>query len=264
MELGITVIGSGSKGNSILIHTLESGILIDAGFSRKEMLARFAKNNIDPRIIKALLITHDHGDHVKGARVLADQLNIPTYVNEMTFKHLTKRNLLGKDVKIFDPGSAFVIDSFQIHPFSIPHDAMEPVGFAIFADLISGEKVKIGIATDLGHLSNLVTTRLQECDALIMECNHDVKMLRDSERKLSLKQRIAGRFGHLNNDDSINAMELLLHTRTRHLFLYHLSSDCNCPDLVANLAAAKLAELGRNDVNLKISLQDQPLETVWI
>ena len=264
MELGITIIGSGSKGNSILIHTLESAILIDAGFSRKEMFARFAKTNIDPSIIKALLITHDHGDHVRGARVLADQLNIPTYVNEMTYKHLKKRNLIGTDVKIFDPGSAFAVDSFQIHPFSIPHDAMEPVGFAIFANLISGEKIKIGVATDLGHVNNLVTTRLQECEALILECNHDIKMLRNSDRKLSLKQRIAGRFGHLNNDDSINSLETILHEKTKHLFLYHLSSDCNCPDIVADLATAKLAELGRDDINLKISLQDEPLETVWI
>ncbi len=264
MNLGITILGSGSKGNSILLHTEDSGILIDAGFSRKEMFARFVKTNIDPSIIKALLITHDHSDHVRGARILADQLKIPTFVNEMTYKHLHQRNLIGKHVQIFDPGSAFAVDSFQIHPFSIPHDAMEPVGFAIFSDSSSGEKFKVGIATDLGHLNNLVKTRLQECEALVLECNHDIKMLRDSERSLRLKHRIAGRFGHLNNEDSINAIETLLHEKTKHLLLYHLSSDCNCSELVANLASAKLAEMQRNDVNLKIALQDQPLETVWI
>ncbi len=263
-NLGITILGSGSKGNSILIHTKTSGILVDAGFTRKEMLARLAKSNIDPAIIKGLIITHEHGDHVKGARVLADQLKIPAFVNEMTHKHLKLRNQIGKEVKIFDPGSIFDIDEFQIQPFSIPHDAMEPVGFAIFADLPNYGRIKIGIATDLGHVNNLVKARLQECDVLVLECNHDKKMLRDSDRQLNLKHRIAGRFGHLNNDDSIDAIEALLHKKTQHLILYHLSSDCNCSELVANLATAKLADLGRSDVNLKIALQDQPLETVWI
>ncbi len=179
MNIGITIIGSGSKGNSILIHTETSGILIDAGFSRKEMLARFAKVGIDPAIIKALLITHDHGDHVKGARILADHLKIPTFVNEMTYKHLHHKNLIGNQVQIFDPGSAFEINEFRIHPFSVPHDAMEPVGFAIFANIQGKKSVKIGIATDLGHVNNLVQARLQDCDALIIECNHAAFFYRD-------------------------------------------------------------------------------------
>ncbi len=263
MKLGITVIGSGSKGNSIFIHNASSGILIDAGFSRKEILARLAKLNINPNMISAILITHDHGDHVRGARVLADQLDIPTFVNESTYKHLKFKNLIGKKVEIFDPGTAFNIEEFKIKPFSVPHDAMEPVGFAIFANR-NGEDIKIGIATDLGHVNNLVQARLQECDILILECNHDKKMLRDSERKLGLKQRIAGRFGHLNNEASIEAIEKLLHKKTKHLILYHLSSDCNSPELVANLANAKLAEMNRNDINLQIAKQDQPLNTIWI
>ena len=264
MKLGITVLGSGSKGNAILIHTEDSGILVDVGFSRKEILARFAKENIDPSIVKAILITHDHGDHVRGARVLADQLGIPTFVNEKTYTHMKQRNLIGKKVQIFDPGTTFAIEQFTIKPFAVPHDAMEPVGFAIFAETQNGDKLKIGIATDLGHVNNLVQARLQECDALILECNHDKKMLRDSERALNLKHRIAGRFGHLNNDDSINAMEQLLHEKTKHLVLYHLSDECNCRDIVANLASAKLAELKREDINMQIAAQDLPLSTVWL
>ena len=264
MKLGITVLGSGSKGNSILIHTEESGILVDAGFSRKEILARFAKKNLDPSILKAILITHDHGDHVRGARVLADQLDIPTFVNEKTYTHLKQRNLIGKKVQIFDPGTTFAIEQFTIKPFAVPHDAMEPVGFAIFAETPSGAKLKIGIATDLGHVNNLVQARLQECDALILECNHDKKMLRDSERALSLKHRIAGRFGHLNNEASIEAIEKLLHEKTQHLVLYHLSDECNCRELVANLASAKLAEMKRENINFQIAEQDIPLNTIWI
>ena len=263
MKLGITVLGSGSKGNSILIHNESSGILIDAGFSRKEILARFAKIDIDPAIVNAIIITHDHGDHVCGARVLADHLDIPTFVNESTFKHLKAKNLIGKKIQIFDPGTAFTIKEFNIKPFSVPHDAMEPVGFAIFATR-NCEELKIGIATDLGHVNNLVQARLKECDILVLECNHDKKMLRDSERRLSLKQRIAGRFGHLNNEASIEAMGNLLDAKTKHLILYHLSSDCNSPELVADLANAKLTEMERNDINLQIARQDQPLDTIWI
>ena len=264
MSIGITVLGSGSRGNALVIHTEDSGILIDAGFSRKEMLARFAKSDIDPSIIKALLITHEHGDHVKGARVLADHLDIPTFVNEMTLRPMRSKNHIGKNIEIFEPGTPFAIDCFNIHPFSVPHDAQEPVGFTVTVSLPEKEHTKIGIVTDLGHISHLVEARLQECDALVLECNHDKKMLRDSDRSLNLKYRIAGKFGHLNNDDSISALDRILHSKTKHLVLYHLSSDCNTPDIVAKLAVAKLAELNRDDINLQIASQTDPLETLWL
>lgn len=259
MRTGITVLGSGSGGNSLLIHTKESAILIDAGFSRKEILARLATAKIDPAIIKGLLITHEHGDHVKGARVLADHLNIPTFLTSQAYKHLHYRNLVGKNAQVFNPGSPFDIDIFNVHPFVVPHDAMEPVGFVFFTS-----NLKIGIVTDLGHVNNLVKARLAECDALVLECNHDVQMLKQSDRSINLKRRILGRFGHLNNEDAINALDELLHTKTRHLVLYHLSSECNCRDKVAKLASAKLADLNRPDVTYRIAEQHAPIETLWL
>ena len=259
MKLGITVLGSGSRGNALLIHTEKSAILIDAGFSRKEMLARFATAGIDPAIVKGLLITHEHSDHVKGARILADHLGIPTFLTPLAYKHLHYKNLVGKDVQVFDPGSPFAIDIFNIHPFVVPHDAMDPVGFALFAD-----NFKIGVVTDLGHVNNLVKARLTECDALILESNHDVQMLKKSDRSISLKRRILGRFGHLNNEDAINALDELLHPKTRHLILYHLSGECNCPEKVAELATAKLADLNRTDVICQITEQHAPMETLWL
>ena len=264
MKLGITILGSGSKGNSILIHTDSSAILIDAGFSRKEMLLRIDKVGVDPAIIKAILVTHNHGDHVKGLRVLADQLKIPAYVNSMTFKELKSKNLIGQNVLLFDTGNPFEIDQFYIQPFNVPHDALEPVGFSIFPKLPRPDDLKIGIATDLGHLTNLVKTRLQNCDALILESNYDHHMLRKSERKLSLKQRISGKFGHLNNCDAIDAFDSLLSDNMKHLFLYHLSDECNTPEIVEKLASEKLINMGRNDINCLIASQDEPLETVWL
>lgn len=259
MKIGITVLGSGSSGNALLIHSEESAILVDAGFSRKEMLARFATVGVDPSIIKGLVITHEHGDHVKGARVLADHLEIPTFLTPHAYKHLKPKNLVGEKVQVFNTGSPFAVDIFNIHPFVVPHDAMDPVGFAFFA-----ENFKIGVVTDLGHVNNLVKTRLLECDALVLECNHDVQMLKNSERALSLKRRILGRFGHLNNEDAINALDELLHPKTKHVVLYHLSSECNCPDKVAELAAAKFAALNRQDVSYQIARQHEPSTTMWL
>ena len=259
MKLGITVLGSGSSGNALLLHTEDSAILVDAGFSRKEMLARFATVGIDPSIIKGLLITHEHGDHVKGARVLADHLDIPTFLTPQAYKHLYNRKLVGKKVHVFDTGSPFAVDIFNIHPFVVPHDAMDPVGFVLFVN-----DFKIGVVTDLGHVNNLVKARLMECDALILECNHDVKMLRNSDRSINLKRRILGRFGHLNNEDAINSLDELLHAKTKHLILYHLSGECNCPEKVAELATAKLANLNRQDVVFQIAKQHSPMDTMWL
>lgn len=262
--VGVTILGSGSKGNAVLVHTRDSALLIDAGFSRKQILARLAAVGVDHSIVKALLITHDHGDHVRGARVLADHLDIPTFLNAPTLKHLQKRNLVGAKASVFNSSAPFALNPFQIHPFSVPHDAMEPVGFTITVTNPDGTILRVGIATDLGHVNTLVRARLSNCDALVLECNHDIKLLRKSDRALSLKRRIGGKFGHLNNGDSIDAMGELAGDRTRHVFLCHLSDDCNDRSLVAELAAAKLAEINRNDISLKIAEQDTPLDTVWL
>jgi phosphoribosyl 1,2-cyclic phosphodiesterase len=248
----------------VLIRTPDSALLIDAGFSRKEILARLASAGISQDIVKALLITHDHGDHVSGARVLADHLGIPTYLNAATLKHLKKRNLVGAKTTVFNSGAPFTLNPFEVHPFSVPHDAMEPVGFTISITAADGGKLKIGIATDLGHVNTLVRARLADCDALLLECNHDVKLLRSSDRALSLKRRIGGRFGHLNNIDSIQALGELVGNRTRHVCLCHLSDECNDRNLVAELAAAKLAEINRGDITLAIAEQNTPLETIWL
>ncbi|NOY74678.1 MAG: MBL fold metallo-hydrolase [Kiritimatiellaeota bacterium] len=263
-RVGITILGSGSRGNAVLVGTVESALLIDAGFSRKEILARLATAGLDPCVVKALLITHDHGDHVSGARVLADHLDIPTYLNAATLKHLGKRNLVGAKTTVFDSGSTFSLHPFEVRPFSVPHDALEPVGFLISHTRSDGMTVKIGIATDLGHVSMLVSARLADCDALVLECNHDVKLLRTSDRSLNLKRRIGGRFGHLNNVDAVEALAGLVGAKTRHVCLCHLSGDCNDRGIVEELASAKLAEIGRSDITLSIAEQNAPLETIWL
>ncbi len=261
-DVGIVVLGSGSSGNATVLRHASGSVLIDAGFSRKELLARMAAVDLDPGEISALLITHDHSDHVKGARVLADYLGIVTFVTAPTFKALNSKDSIGAKVEIFSPGAEFNAGPFRVRPFPVPHDALDPVGFVLSPK--ESRSPKIGVATDLGHVNNLVKARLAECDALLWECNHDVAMLRASDRTISLKRRIAGRFGHLNNETSIEALEVLLHKKTRHLILFHLSGDCNDPDLVAELANKRLEQLGRTDVALTIASRDKPSETLWV
>ncbi len=259
MGLGITILGSGSRGNAILVHNERNAILVDAGFSRKELLARISACGIDPRTIRALVISHEHGDHVNGARLFSDELNVPTYVTFKTATRLEAARKLGKKKILFETGTMFDIGEFQVRAFSVPHDAADPVGFVINSD-----GARIGIATDLGHINSLCAQRLRDCDALVLESNHDVEMQQRSERSPSLKQRVLGRHGHLSNDDAISALEQLVTERTKIVFLVHLSSDCNECDLVLRAARSKLDGIGRKDVQLAVVLQDKASQTFWV
>jgi phosphoribosyl 1,2-cyclic phosphodiesterase len=262
MGLGVTILGSGSSGNSILVHNDSAGIMIDAGFSRKELLKRLGIANLSPEMIKALLITHEHSDHVKGGRVFADQLEIPTYTTADTFKYLRLKSSIGKKVKLFEPGSQFKVEEltdFWIKPFSVQHDCIQPVAF-----VINSGDIKVGIATDLGHLNRLAIQHLKDCDILILESNHDREMLYNSDRPLMLKKRISSRHGHLSNEDAMNSMDELLTPRTKCVLLAHLSSDCNDHFLVEDLMLEKLTKLERPDILLRVAYQEKPLETVWL
>ncbi len=259
MNFAITVLGSGSRGNAILIHNSSDAILVDAGFSRKALLEKLSDVGADPHTIRALLISHEHGDHVNGARLFSDELGIPTYLTLKTASFLEDAGKLGSRKMLFETGSIFEIAGFQVRPFTVPHDAVEPVGF-----VISSGTGRIGIATDLGHLNSLCIQRLKDCDAIVLECNHDVEMQQRSDRDLRLKRRVLGKHGHLSNDDAINAFSELVTSRTKYVFLVHLSNDCNESGLVRSCAQAKLEEIGRADVKLVIVEQDKPSETVWL
>ena len=257
MDFNITVLGSGSFGNSVLLSLGNDGILIDAGFSRKETILRLCQAGFSPHIIKAILITHEHSDHVTGARVLANYLDVPTYTTHATGQYLIDKNKIGEKKVIFDTGSSFNIIGFDIHPFSVSHDAIDPVGF-----IISVHGIKVGFAMDLGHLDRLTKCRLKGCDAIILESNHDIGLLKASKRPLRLIRRIAGNFGHLSNDAAISSFHELLTPKSRFLFLGHISSECNRFDIVEKMAISKLAEIDRTDITLSIMKQNNPLATV--
>ena len=256
---GCTILGSGSKGNSTVIHGPAGNLLLDAGFSAKELQCRLDRVRVDPRSIRAILITHDHSDHTSACRTLADRFGIPAYFIPETVAELAKRpNKVPGEKYLLTPGSPLDLCGVHVEPFSVSHDT------PAIAFTFSVHSHKIGFATDLGFVSNLVKMKLCGCDLLVLESNYDPARLRASARPITLKRRIAGRQGHLGNPDAMDALADLLAPNTRNLVFAHLSQECNDPSLVASLAESRLAELHRTDVSFRIASQFDPLETFWL
>lgn len=247
MSVSVTILGSGSDGNATLIRSGSFGILIDAGLTRKQVYVRLEKLNIPRDTIKAIVLTHDHSDHIKGARLIADDLKIPTYLTSTIFKELHEANKLGNEVFLFDPGTVFELGPFSLTPFEIPHDTLQPVGFVVESD-----DKKIGLATDLGSITNYVKSFLKGCDSIILESDYDKKMLMASNRPLHLKRKIMGQFGHLDNQQVVDSLKDIVTKETRHIFLVHLSRKCNSEDIVYKSAIEKLEELHCLDLSLHV------------
>lgn len=255
--LELTVLGSGSGGNAMVVGSEDHAILIDAGFSGLEIRNRLDAAGIDPSCIRAILLSHDHTDHIKGVGVLARRWGIPVYANRRTADALHSRKIGAPDLRLFTAGADFPVGPLQVRAFSIPHDASDPVGFTLRSN---GHK--LGVATDLGYPSHLVMHELQECDMLVLESNHEVQMVLDSNRPWNLKRRILGRQGHLSNETCRHVLRQILHDRTRHVVLAHASRDCNCYQLIEDGAAQELADLGRTDISLSVPRQDATTPTL--
>lgn len=258
-QFGFTILGSGSKGNATVIHCPGGKILLDAGFSAKELCARMAKRGIAPESIGAILITHEHNDHVAGCRVFSDRFGIPSYATPETVRTLKMRKRIGSNVILIDPGGKFNLYGVSIEPFSVPHDVPDAVAFTFRAGT-----AKLGFATDLGSINFLTVSKLKNCTALVLESNYDPDALRNSKRPLSIKYRITGHQGHLSNQDAMSVLPELLSAHTTRLIFAHLSRECNSPELVLRLAGETLEALRRPDVNVSVASQEEPLETCWI
>ena len=218
------MLASGSKGNAIFLSGGSTSILIDAGLSGIEIERRLLSKGFCPEDLDAILVSHEHSDHVHGVGILSRRFSLPVYINRKTQKAATIQ--LGDiyDVKNFECGSTFKIENLTIHPFSISHDAEDPAGFTI-----SQNGAKIGIATDLGVATSVVKTHLRSCDVLILEANHDADMLTHGPYPWPLKQRIKGRLGHLSNESAKNLLKEVQHDRLVHVMLAHLSEINNTP-----------------------------------
>lgn len=220
--IGFCPLASGSKGNSIYVGDTNTKILIDAGLSAKATKERLSQLNISLDEIDAILITHEHGDHIKGIEVIASSYDIPILTNSDTAKalHGVCKNPL--KFKIFATGESFCFGSMQILPFSISHDAVDPVAFVIE---LQGKKV--GFCADLGVATTPVAAHLMHCDHLYLEANHEPSMVHASFRPTVYKERVLGRQGHLSNDECIALLTKIAHPELKSIHLAHLSSECN-------------------------------------
>lgn len=251
----ISALASGSKGNSMVIDGPEGALLVDAGLSARELVRRMGEVGVDPARLQGIVVTHDHSDHIRGVRVLAKRLGLAVYGTSATLGSSDLPEVHSKNA--IEPGTSFDAAGFSVIPFSLPHDASDPVGY-----VFEGFGARIGIATDLGSVNNLVRERLTGCDMLLLEFNYDDQMLRDGPYPWFLKQRIQGRMGHLSNSHSADLLGEIIHSDMQHVILGHLSEVNNCPDK-AMAAAEAIAGYG-NGTKLTVGRQARPTETVVI
>lgn len=247
------VLGSGSKGNATYLESGETRILIDAGMSGIELQRRLATIGVELLEIDVILVTHEHNDHVHGVGVLSRRAKIPVYANPATFSAASR--IVGKlsSFNEFETGASFQIRNLEIHPFSISHDAQDPVGFRI-----SDGRVSFGYCTDTGKVSQLIRHRLASCKGLVLESNHDIEMLQNGTYPPYLKQRIRSNQGHLDNEEASLFLKELLHEKLEHVVLAHLSEENNDPEIAYHAA---MAALDNNpdckEMDLRISVADQ-------
>ncbi len=258
--LGVTVLGSGSKGNCTVVHYGSQAIMIDAGLSFRETKRRLGECAcLDGVEFQGILVTHEHVDHITGLRLCSEKLEAPIYATMPCARGIRKKDAKIKQVATFVAGGKFTIGPFTITPFSIPHDANDPVGY-----IVSVDEWRVGVATDIGYASSTVEYQLKECDALVLESNHDMNMLAASNRPWGTKQRIMGRDGHLSNVSTAELLEHIVSSRTQDIVLAHISLDCNTQEKALECAGQALSTLHRNDVALRAARQFEPLETVWV
>lgn len=246
---GFCPLASGSKGNCIYLGTDQTKILIDAGISGKAITARLAEINVNIGDIDAILITHEHCDHIQGLKVLAYKMGIPVFANSETAKGIVEYFHDCPKFKIFSTGETFHFADLEIHPFSIQHDTIDPVAFTI-----KNNGMKLGFCTDLGFATTLVQNHLQNCDYLYVEANHEPSMVHSSARPAIYKQRVLGRMGHLSNESCGHLLSHVAHPNLKHVHLAHLSSECNSPEKALSVIKGILSEKGI-DLDLCIAPQ---------
>ncbi len=235
MSLSFTLLGSGSSGNATLVSSGDTRILVDVGLSAKETARRLRECGVSPGQITAIVLSHEHGDHCRGVAPFVKDIEIPVFMTEAAFRG-SDMNLDARRVRPIQSGEGFDIQGIQFTPFSIPHDAADPVAFSI-----EKNGTKIAIVLDLGYVSNLVAERLKGCAAIIIESNHDVNMLKVGPYPWALKQRVMSRRGHLSNDSVAEYLSQGFDGCARHLLLAHLSKKNNLPEL-ALLSAQRALE----------------------
>jgi phosphoribosyl 1,2-cyclic phosphodiesterase len=252
----ICVLGSGSKGNATYIEAGDTAVLIDNGFSGKELQKRLTAIGVPMDRLSAILVSHEHTDHIRGVGVLSRRLELPIYANRATLQ--AAEAALGRlhCSEPFTAGTAFTFQNLTIHPFAVSHDAADPVGFTI-----TDGNITVGYCTDTGRVTKLMRHRLAACHCLILESNHDPELLRNGPYPVYLQQRIRSSNGHLDNETAAAFLSDLAHNGLRHVCLAHLSETNNSPKIALQTATEALAN-SANRPTIFLAPQDRPTECI--
>jgi phosphoribosyl 1,2-cyclic phosphodiesterase len=265
MGVSVTMLASGSRGNCALVASACTRILVDAGISGRETFKRMKALGEDPHALSAILITHEHSDHIYGLATLAKRLRVPVFMTGATHQAWARalRNEKGERPQLerlerFESGHRFVIGDIEVKPFTIPHDAADPVGFTFRA-----EGIKVGFATDLGYVPASVRDHLRGSDVLVMESNHDLEMLRGGPYPWSVKQRVMSRVGHLSNHALADFFSNDYDNSATFVVLAHLSEQNNHPEIARREAEKALAARGSLFCNrVLLASQTEALEAI--
>lgn len=249
---GFCPLASGSKGNALYLGTKTTRILIDAGIRVSTLEKRLASIGVSLDTIEAVLITHEHSDHIQALPVLTKKYSIPILTNAETAKGIMGALSIRPRFKIFTTGETFLFKGLEIFPFSVPHDTLDPVGFTIRTP-----EFKLGICADLGYVTTLIQKALEGCDYLYLEANHHPNMVHACPRPRIYKERVLGRQGHLSNVDCATLLQKIKHPGLKRVYLAHLSSECNAEEVALQTVRQVLED---HPASLHVAYQDVPSE----
>ena len=253
---------SGSSGNSLFVETENTKILVDAGMSCKKIEEALNSIEVDPSSINAILVTHEHSDHIKGISTISRKFDIPIFATKETFDAMPTQTdkLADNNINFFKPSEKFCINDLEILPFSIPHDAANPCGFNI-----KDSSHQISIATDIGHMSKAILNHLEGSEFILLESNYDTEVLRCCSYPFKLKTRIAGNTGHLSNDMAGKTISYLLkNSNLKTALLGHLSKESNFPELAYRTVVDELisGKCNENSINLSVASRNGPSKLI--
>ncbi len=255
-DITLCCLASGSRGNATYISDGETSILLDSGLSGVEIERRMASRGLSPKDLDGIIVSHEHGDHIRGVGILARRYRIPVYVTRNTWTAIGKR--LGRigEIRHFTCGDGFMIRTLAFRPFSTSHDAEDPAGF-----VVRRNGTRIGIATDLGIATSVVREHLRNCSLLLLEANHDPEMLINGPYPWHLKQRVKSRTGHLSNPAARALLGELLHDGLRHVILGHISEKNNHPEIALRVVGEILSG---SRIRLTVALQDLTSDLIHV
>ena len=251
MSLRFASLGSGSKGNATLIESGNGLILVDCGFTIKETCKRLDLLGHQPENLDAILVTHEHGDHISGVGPLARKFNIPVYLTHGTAQHKTVAKLPARF--LINTHQTFTIADIEVTPVVVPHDAREPCQF-----VFRHQQKTLGVLTDLGSITPFIVEQYQHCDSLMLECNHDTRMLAMGPYPPSLKVRVGGQWGHLNNQQAAGLLQEVTTEALQHLVISHISEQNN----TEVLARDALLQVFEDEARMLLAKQDQGFD--WL